>query len=80
MIAVDEIDVGMTWRSEQDVVACRASRRRMGSGIAFAEIGFHFNDAGFEQLGAFTTYQDFAQQLARDTLGIAIVEIALQSL
>src|SRR5208282_3093718 len=45
VIAVDEVDVGVTGGTEENGVARRQARRRVRCRIAFAEIRFGFDDA-----------------------------------
>ncbi len=45
MIAVDEVDVGMTGRPEEHGVAGGIASGGVGSGVVFAEISFDFDNA-----------------------------------
>ena len=50
VVSVDEVDVGVARRPEEDGVAKSASGGGVGSGVCFAEVSFEFNDAGSEGL------------------------------
>ena len=48
MISVNEVDVGMAGRAEQNCVAQGATGGRVSSGIFGAEVRFDLDDAGGE--------------------------------
>jgi hypothetical protein len=50
----------------------------MGSWIADSHVRFDFDNSSCQQLSSVLTRKDFAQQLARDATGIAIVEAPRQ--
>jgi len=45
VIAVDEVDVGVSGRAEEDGVSRRAACGRVGCGVVLAKVGFGFYDA-----------------------------------
>src|ERR1700680_4335975 len=49
VVAVDEVNVGVTGRPEQYRRAFRITRGSVSGGIVLAEIGFDFDDATGEQ-------------------------------
>ena len=53
VIAVDEIDVGVAGRTEENRVARGLAVVGMGAGIDGAEVGFGFDDASGEELPTF---------------------------
>ncbi len=74
MIAVDEVDVGESWRSEQDGVACRSAGSGVRSGIARAQIGLGLDEASGENSVGRFAHQQFSEQGARDAARIAVEE------
>jgi hypothetical protein len=46
----------------------------VGGQVVLAQIGFHLDDAGGEQLAALPTYQHFAQQIRANAAWVAIEE------
>ncbi len=52
VIAVDEIDVGVAGRSEENGVAWGQAAVGVGAGIDGAEVGFGFDDASGEEFPA----------------------------
>ena len=75
MIAVDEVDVGKPGRAEEHEITGRASAGGVSGGIILAEIGFHFHDAGGQQVSLLAPHQHLAQQVAAHGPRIAGVEI-----
>ena len=63
MIAVDEINVGVAGRAEQDGVTSSIAGGGVRGGIVGSEVGFDFDDAGGEADRAFAD-QDFAEKCA----------------
>jgi len=66
VIAIDEINVGVTGRPEQDGGAGGVAGGGVGGGIVFAEISLHLNDAARQVELSVVTHQDFPQQFASD--------------
>jgi hypothetical protein len=63
VIAVDEINVGVAGRAEQDGVTSSIAGGGVSSGIVGSEVSFDFDDAGCEADRAFAD-QDFAEKCA----------------
>ena len=61
MISVDEIDVGVSWRSEQHRIARGFADRGVGSRVLGTEIGLDFNDPSGEKLLGLPTNQKLAE-------------------
>jgi len=78
VIAVNEIDVGVPGRAEQNRVTCGAAGSRMRCGIGGAEVRFDFHDSARQKRPALAAYQDFAQQIPADPPRIAIVKLTRQ--
>jgi len=76
MIAIDEINVRMPGRAEEDGVARRPSDRGMGSWIISPEVGFDLDDAAGEKFAALAADENFTQQLRADHAWVAVVESA----
>jgi len=74
MIAIDEIDVGVTGRSEQDRGAGSVAGGGVSGGIVLSEIGFDFDDAGGEMQRFRVAHQDFAEKIASYATWAASVE------
>ena len=64
MIAVDEINVGVAGRSEQDCSAGGVAGGGVGRGIVFSEVSFDFDDAGGEKLRVALAHQHLAEKFA----------------
>ncbi len=64
MIAVNEINVGVAGRAEQDGRSRGIARGRVSRGIVHSEVGLDFDDAGSEAKLAEVTDQYFAQEFA----------------
>jgi hypothetical protein len=64
VIAVDEVNVGVAGRSEQDCSAGSVAGGGVGGGIVFAEISLNFDDAGREAQLSVVTHQHFAEEFA----------------
>ena len=77
MITVDEIDVGVAGRSEQDRGAGRVAGGGVSGGIVLSEIGFDFDDAGGETGISFAD-QNFAEKVASCAAGAAGEERATE--
>jgi hypothetical protein len=71
MVAVDEIDVGVAGRSEEDSVAGGDAAIGVRAGIDGSEVGFGFYDASGEEGSAITANEEFAEEFAGDVAGIA---------
>src|SRR5271165_548821 len=65
VIAVDEVDVGVSGRPKQHGVARGKSGGGMRSRIFFPQIGFDLNDAGCEARAGIVPHQHLAQKLTR---------------
>ena len=74
MIAVDEVDVSASRRTEQHSVACCLADRGVCSGIIRSEVGFNFNDASSEQLTTLAADENLAEQVRSDEARVAVVE------
>ena len=64
MIAVDEIDIGMSGRAKKNGIAKCSACRSVSRRILFAEVGFHFNDACGEPCVSGVPNQNFPKELA----------------
>jgi hypothetical protein len=64
--SVDEIDVGVAGRAEEDGVAGSLSRGGVGGGIVLSEVGFDLDDASRKALGSSSANENFAEQVAGD--------------
>jgi len=84
--AVNEVNVGMAGRAEQDGIARSLTGGGVGGGIIFAEIGFDFDDAGGQAgaapscffLSCYFSNQHLAEKFAGYATGIAVEEFAIQ--
>jgi hypothetical protein len=65
MIAVDEIDIGITGRPEQDGSACSIADGGVSGRIVFSEICFDFDDAGAATRFSISD-QNFTKKVAGD--------------
>ncbi len=78
VISVDEIDVGVAGRAEEDGVAKGLSVVGVGAGIDGSQVGFGFDDASGESEGTVAADEKFAEKFAGDGAGIACVKGAGQ--
>src|ERR1700682_470281 len=78
MITVNEIDVRMTWGTEQHGIPRRPTASRVCGRVALPQISFNFPDPGGAQLPALPANQDFAQQIATHVSRIAIIKSTRQ--
>lgn len=69
VIAVDEIDIGVAGRSEEDGGTGGVAGRGMGGRIIPAEVGFDFYDAGRKGASWCGANQQLAQKAASDAAG-----------
>src|SRR5205807_70615 len=76
VIAVDEVDVGVAGKSEEDGVAGRLAGGGVGGGIVDTEIGFNLDDAGGEIEAGSLADQDFAEEVAGYTARVTGEECA----
>ena len=77
--AVDEIDVGVSGRTEEHGVTRRASDVSVRRRIDGAEIGFVLDDAAGKKFAALAADEELAEKVSRATvIGVAIEEIAGQ--
>lgn len=74
MIAIDEIHVRESRRTEEDGVARGASDEGVRGGIADARIGFDFDDTRSEKFAALAADENFPEQIRSDEAGVAVVE------
>src|SRR5260370_6158166 len=77
MIAVDEINIAMARRTEQDRGAGGVAGGGMGSGIVFSEIGFYLDDAG-RQTGLSVAHHNLTEKFASHATRIAREERAIE--
>lgn len=61
MIAVDEINVGVAGRPEQDCGARSVAGGGVRGGIVFPEVSFDLDDPGREKLAAALAHQHLAE-------------------
>jgi hypothetical protein len=78
VIAVDEVHVGATGRTEENGISRRPARRRVRRCVALAEIGFGFDDSSGENSARRFSDEQFPQQGARHAARIAIEEVRLE--
>jgi hypothetical protein len=78
VIAVYEIDVGISGRPEEDGSAGGVAGGGMGRGIALSEVGLDLYDAGRKIVLSRAAHQNLAQQFARYPSRIASEEGALE--
>jgi len=71
VVSVDEIDVSMAGRAEEDGVAGGESAVGVRAGIGESEIGFGFNDASGKEDAFIAADEKFAEEFASDKAGIA---------
>jgi hypothetical protein len=76
VISVDEIDVGVSGRTEENCVAGGASGGGMGGGIVFSEVCFDLDDSAGEKFFALTADEDFPEKFPAYLPRIAVVETA----
>jgi len=74
VVAVDEINVGVAGRTEQDRGAGSIACESVGRGIVFPQVGFDFDDAGGDGKGAVAADKDLAEKGARYSAGIVCEE------
>src|SRR5271166_5640234 len=79
MVAVDEIHVGVPRRAEEHRIAWSETCIRVRGGIVLAEVRFVLDDPAGEQLPAFATDEQFAQQLASHDNRVAVEELAREN-
>ena len=78
--SVDEVDIGVAGRAEENGVAEGASGGGVGGGVVFAEVGFDFDDAGGAAAAAraFIANQNLAQEFTSYAAGIAREESPIE--
>ncbi len=69
MHAVDEVDVSMPRRPEEDGVSRRLAGEGMGGSVGLAKIGFDFDDAAHPRFLGSGSHQQLSQQLAGYQVG-----------
>lgn len=72
--AVIQVDVRMTGRTIERLVAPRRPRRRMTRGIGLADVGFDLDDDAARKDAAPPVHENLAQEIARDVERRSIVE------
>lgn len=70
VVAVDEIDVSMAGRSEEDGVTSGFSGSGVGGGVVFSKVGFDLDNTGAEA-GRVSADQELSEEVASDATGIA---------
>jgi hypothetical protein len=76
--AVDEVNVGVAGRSEQDCSARGVAGSGVGRGIVFSEVSFHFDDAGCQMQVFVVAHQHLAEEFASHAPRIAGEEGAIE--
>jgi len=76
VIAVNEVHIRVSRRTEQDGVARSESGEGVRGGIVCAQVGFIFNNASREQFSSLAPDEQLAQQLASYRDRIAIEKLA----
>src|SRR5580658_3300634 len=76
MIAIDEVNVGVAGRAEQDGSAGGVAGGGVGGGIVFPEVSFDFDDASSEKLLAALAHQHLAEEFASHRPRLASEESA----
>jgi hypothetical protein len=71
VIAVDEVNVGVAGRSEQDRITRGFASGGVGCGVVLPEICFYFDDAGCQTQLSAVSHQHFAEKLASYALWTA---------
>ncbi len=66
MIAVNEINVRVSGRTEEHHIARRAADGSVCGGIVGTQVGFDFDDASGEKFAALAAYENFAKQVRAD--------------
>src|SRR5271157_2304185 len=79
MVAVDEVHVGASRRAEEHRIAWSETGIRVGGGIVRAEVRFVLDNPAGEQLPAFATDEQFAQQLASHGNRVAVEKLAREN-
>jgi len=74
MVAVNEINVRVPGRAEQDGIAVGPSHRCMSRRIVGPEVGFYFDDASGEKFVALAANEDLAQQIRADKARVTVIE------
>src|ERR1035441_6704325 len=74
MIAINEVDVGKSWRSEQNGITCGSPSRCMRSRVTFAKIGLGLDDASGANCARRFAHQQFPQQSTRHLPRITVEE------
>ena len=80
VVAVNEINIGVTGRAEQYGIAQSPAGGGVSRRIVEAEVSFDFHDAGSEFGGAGFAEQDLAEKLSRYPAGIAGEEGTIERL
>ena len=71
MIAVDEVNIGVSGRTEQDCSAGSVAGGGVGRGIIFSEISLNFDDAGSQAQLSVVPHQHFAKKFSSHAPRIA---------
>ncbi len=78
MIAIDEVNVRVTGRTEENEIPRRLAGGGVSGGIALAEIRFGFDDAASENSARRFADEQFSKQGSRDLARIAVEEVRFQ--
>src|SRR5262249_2787003 len=78
MIAIDEIHVSVPWRSPEHSVSNCPPHCRVRRGIVRSQISFRFNNSPRQHPTRRLSNQQFPQQSARHSPGVAIEKFLLQ--
>ena len=78
VIAIDEVHISVTGRTEQNGIPRRLARRRVRRRIAFAEIRLGFDNSPRQNSARRFPDQQFPQQRPRHPPRIAIEEVRIE--
>src|SRR5258707_3894215 len=78
VIAIDEVHISVTGRTEKNGIPCRTARSRVRRCVAFAEIRLGFHNPSRQNSPSCFPDQQFPQQSPRHPSRIAIEELRVQ--
>lgn len=78
MHSINEIDVGISGRAVERLRASSATDGSVTRGIVLADVRFRLDNDSARDSAICSALENRAQQIARYSFGIAIVEIALE--
>ncbi len=78
MVSVDEIDIGVSWRTEQDFIAGCLAGKCVCCGVIAAHVHLDLDDPARDLPALFPSDQDFAQQLTRYLSRVSVIETSGQ--